>query len=197
MVAKIVFLFGFIASATCMVLHQAPIPLYVPIQYEEPAPNYNFGYQVNDPHTGDYKRQHEIRIGGAVLGQYSLLQPDGVTRTVEYRADDINGFNAVVNNEGTPYIAVPERQENGNGRQESGNGRQESGNGRQESGNGRQESGNGRQEDDSNRQFNSRPQVEQSWQGQSNEQQSTPTPLTISHTSLIHESYSKGHRSWA
>ncbi|KPI96687.1 Cuticle protein 18.6, isoform B [Papilio xuthus] len=177
MVAKLVFLFGFIASSTCMVLHQAPIPLYVPIQYEDPAPNYNFGYQVSDPHTGDYKRQHESRIGGTVLGQYSLLQPDGVTRTVEYRADDVNGFNAVVNNEGTPYIATPERQDNGNVQQENGN---------------------GRQEDDSNRQSNARPQVEQSWQGQGpNEQQSSPTPLTISHTSLIHESYSKGHKSWA
>ncbi|XP_013135959.1 PREDICTED: uncharacterized protein LOC106101325 [Papilio polytes] len=111
MVQKLVILSGLIMSAACMVLHQTPISLYVPIQFEEPAPNYNFAYQVNDPHTGDYKRLHETRNGGIVQGQYSLLQPDGVTRTVDYSADDFNGFNAVVNNQGRPISEHTERQE--------------------------------------------------------------------------------------
>lgn len=30
------------------------------------------------------------------IGQYSLVEPDGSVRTVDYTADDHNGFNAVV-----------------------------------------------------------------------------------------------------
>ncbi|CAH2056566.1 unnamed protein product, partial [Iphiclides podalirius] len=99
-------------SASCMVLHQAQLPVFLPIQYHEvPPPQYNFAYEVNDPQTGDFKRQQESRQGGTVLGQYSLLQPDGVTRTVDYRADDHTGFNAVVNNEGRPNNAPSDREE--------------------------------------------------------------------------------------
>lgn len=31
-----------------------------------------------------------------VSGQYSLVEPDGSVRTVDYTADDVHGFNAVV-----------------------------------------------------------------------------------------------------
>lgn len=34
------------------------------------------------------------------LGQYSLVEPDGSLRTVDYAADDINGFNAIVSKSG-------------------------------------------------------------------------------------------------
>ncbi|KAJ8726631.1 hypothetical protein PYW07_001329 [Mythimna separata] len=56
----------------------------------------SFAYDVADPNTGDYKSQVETRVGGAVSGQYSLLDADGTKRTVDYTADDVNGFNAVV-----------------------------------------------------------------------------------------------------
>ena len=46
--------------------------------------------------TGDVKSQSETRDGGVVKGQYSLVEPDGSVRTVDYTADDVNGFNAVV-----------------------------------------------------------------------------------------------------
>ncbi|CAK1593554.1 unnamed protein product [Parnassius mnemosyne] len=157
MVQKLAIFSGLIVSATCMVLHLAPSPEYFPIQYQEQPPNYNFAYEVNDPHTGDFKRQQESRRGGTVLGQYSLLQPDGVTRIVNYRADDHTGFKAVVNNEGRPNNAPSDEQvENDNVASE--------------------------------RQPNDRPQVEESWQTP-DDQQATPTPLTISHTSLIHRAY--------
>lgn len=41
--------------------------------YAEPeAPaNYDFGYSVNDPHTGDSKSQQETRHGDAVQGNWS------------------------------------------------------------------------------------------------------------------------------
>ncbi|CAG9857153.1 unnamed protein product [Phyllotreta striolata] len=57
---------------------------------------YTFGYSVDDPFTGDSKAQVETRNGGLVQGTYSLNDPDGTRRTVDYTADDINGFNAVV-----------------------------------------------------------------------------------------------------
>lgn len=59
----------------------------------------SFAYDVADPNTGDYKSQVESRIGGTVKGQYSLIDPDGTKRIVDYTADDINGFNAVVRKE--------------------------------------------------------------------------------------------------
>lgn len=55
-------------------------------------PKYNFAYSVADPHTGDNKSQHESRDGDAVHGQYSLVQPDGSVRTVDYSADAHNGY---------------------------------------------------------------------------------------------------------
>lgn len=87
-----------------MLLHQPPLSPIVGVQYDNP--NYNFAYDVNDPHTGDIKNQHESRRGDSVLGQYSLLQPDGTRRTVDYRADDHNGFTATVNNDGRPITHV-------------------------------------------------------------------------------------------
>lgn len=63
-------------------------------------PNYLFNYGVNDVHTGDVKSQWETRDGDRVRGRYSLLEADGSTRTVEYTADDLNGFNAVVSKTG-------------------------------------------------------------------------------------------------
>ncbi|XP_063238442.1 cuticle protein 19-like [Bacillus rossius redtenbacheri] len=59
-------------------------------------PKYGFEYGVADPHTGDVKSQSEQRDGDAVEGQYSLVEPDGSTRLVQYRADDHSGFQAVV-----------------------------------------------------------------------------------------------------
>ncbi|CAG4977194.1 unnamed protein product [Colias eurytheme] len=59
-------------------------------------PKYAFDYSVSDPHTGDHKTQWETRDGDVVRGAYSLAEPDGSTRIVEYTADKINGFNAVV-----------------------------------------------------------------------------------------------------
>ncbi|CAK1544255.1 unnamed protein product [Leptosia nina] len=56
----------------------------------------SFEYGVADPLTGDYKSQSESRVGGTVRGQYSLIEPDGTKRVVDYTADDVNGFNAVV-----------------------------------------------------------------------------------------------------
>nr|XP_026485913.1 paternally-expressed gene 3 protein-like [Vanessa tameamea] len=61
-------------------------------------PRYAFEYGVNDPHTGDIKQQKEQRDGDVVKGQYSLVEPDGSVRTVDYIADWETGFHANVHN---------------------------------------------------------------------------------------------------
>ncbi|XP_026819460.1 uncharacterized protein LOC113558152 [Rhopalosiphum maidis] len=59
--------------------------------------SYHFAYAVEDPLTGDVKSQNEVSDGrGTVRGTYSLIEPDGSTRVVEYSADDEHGFNAEV-----------------------------------------------------------------------------------------------------
>lgn len=58
--------------------------------------SYAFEYGVSDPHTGDHKQQWETKDKeGTVRGSYSLLEPDGTTRIVDYIADE-HGFRAVV-----------------------------------------------------------------------------------------------------
>ena len=62
----------------------------------DPNPQYTYSYSVNDAITGDSKTATETRDGDKVTGSYSLVEPDGGVRTVTYTADDVNGFNAVV-----------------------------------------------------------------------------------------------------
>lgn len=57
--------------------------------------------------TGDQKSQHEVRDGGVVKGSYSVVEPDGSVRVVDYAADDVNGFNAVVKRIGPSTHAIP------------------------------------------------------------------------------------------
>lgn len=76
-------------------------------------PKYEFKYGVTDAHTGDQKSQVEERDGDVVKGQYSLVEPDGTIRTVDYTSDPHNGFNAVVTRSGhaahpaTPIAVAP------------------------------------------------------------------------------------------
>ncbi|XP_022900844.2 larval cuticle protein A3A-like [Onthophagus taurus] len=70
-------------------------------------PKYAYNYGVSDGVTGDTKVQQEIRDGDAVRGMYSLVEPDGSLRVVEYAADDANGFNAVVKKVGPNVHAPP------------------------------------------------------------------------------------------
>lgn len=65
----------------------------------DPHPQYKYSYDVQDAVSGDSKNQIEERDGDVVRGEYSLIDADGYKRTVQYTADPINGFNAVVNRE--------------------------------------------------------------------------------------------------
>jgi len=64
--------------------------------YQHARPSYAFDYGVKDHNTGDIKSQKEVRDGGVVKGQYSLVEPDGSIRVVDYKADDVHGFQAQV-----------------------------------------------------------------------------------------------------
>ncbi|CAH2087548.1 unnamed protein product [Euphydryas editha] len=99
MAAKFIFVLSLAVAASAV-----PLVPVAKIAYAEPeAPaHYEFQYSVHDEHTGDIKQQQEARAGDDVHGSYSLVQPDGVHRIVEYTSDKVNGFNAIVRYEGHP-----------------------------------------------------------------------------------------------
>ncbi|XP_034485377.1 cuticle protein-like isoform X2 [Drosophila innubila] len=118
MAFKFVFALAFVAVASAGYVPQAyhaavaaPVATYaapvavaqkVVVKSDEtydPHPQYRFSYGVDDQVTGDSKAQVEERDGDVVRGEYSLVDADGYKRTVQYTADPINGFNAVVNRE--------------------------------------------------------------------------------------------------
>ncbi|XP_065074933.1 cuticle protein 18.6-like [Ochlerotatus camptorhynchus] len=87
---------------------------------------YKFEYGVKDPHTGDHKSQWEISNEHGLKGGYTLDEPDGTKRYVEYKADKWNGFQAIVKrighavhpqSYGAPFVVRHEdqHQQNGNG----------------------------------------------------------------------------------
>ncbi|XP_047107055.1 cuticle protein 21-like [Schistocerca piceifrons] len=82
----------------------AAVPAAVAAEYD-PHPQYSYAYDVQDALTGDSKTQHESRDGDVVQGSYSLVEPDGSVRTVDYTADPVNGFNAVVHKEAGAHPA--------------------------------------------------------------------------------------------
>ncbi|XP_045493349.1 extensin-1-like [Colias croceus] len=112
-------------AAPAQVYHAAPAPVAyhaAPVHYAAPVakvlaqpeefahPKYDFSYAVSDPHTGDDKQQQESRDGDVVKGSYSFHEADGSIRTVEYSADDHNGFNAVVHNSAPTAAPVVYKQ---------------------------------------------------------------------------------------
>lgn len=76
--------YNHVAAAPIKYVHQEPhavkyveSPQYVKqVEYEQPA-QYEYGYDVNDPHTGDVKSHTEKRNGNTVSGRYEVLDPDG------------------------------------------------------------------------------------------------------------------------
>uniref|UniRef100_A0A2A4JZN9 Cuticle protein n=1 Tax=Heliothis virescens TaxID=7102 RepID=A0A2A4JZN9_HELVI len=101
MVAKFLIVLSLAVAA-----YAVPLVAVAPAEYAAPA-HYEFSYSVHDEHSGDVKQQQEARAGDAVHGSYSLVQPDGVHRIVEYTADKEHGFNANVRYEGTPVHTAP------------------------------------------------------------------------------------------
>ncbi|XP_017778971.1 PREDICTED: uncharacterized protein LOC108564433 isoform X2 [Nicrophorus vespilloides] len=58
--------------------------------------SYSFKYSVDEPKLGIVTHHWEERNGGKVRGGYSLLEPNGKVRVVEYQVDGNKGFKAFV-----------------------------------------------------------------------------------------------------
>ncbi|KAE8573362.1 larval cuticle protein A2B [Halyomorpha halys] len=95
-----------LAVAHAPVATVAHAPVAVADEYD-PHPSYSFSYSVNDAVTGDSKGQTETRDGDVVQGSYSLAEPDGSIRTVDYTADPVNGFNANVHKDAPAAHTAP------------------------------------------------------------------------------------------
>nr|QGT33376.1 cuticular protein 23 [Microplitis mediator] len=96
---------GSVKAAVVPVAPAAPVaPVLAKLEDFDAVPQYSFAYDVQDALTGDSKAQYETRNGDVVQGSYSLIEADGTRRIVDYTADPVNGFNAVVNRE--PAVAV-------------------------------------------------------------------------------------------
>ncbi|CAH2107163.1 unnamed protein product [Euphydryas editha] len=93
------------AAPAAVAYHATPVTKVIAQAEEIAYPKYEYSYSVADGHSGDNKQQQEIRDGDVVKGSYSFHEADGSVRTVEYSADDHNGFNAVVHN--TAPTAAP------------------------------------------------------------------------------------------
>jgi hypothetical protein len=68
---------------------------------------YEFSYEVHDVKHGDIKHQKESRDGDHVVGEYSLIEPDGHRRTVKYSSDKHTGFIAEVHREKVEGYQAP------------------------------------------------------------------------------------------
>lgn len=110
---KIIAFAAFIAVVRAGLLAPAPLAaVAAPVAEEyDPHPQYSYGYDIHDALTGDSKSHHETRDGDVVQGSYSLVDPDGTRRIVEYVADWATGFHAVVRKEplavAAPVAAAP------------------------------------------------------------------------------------------
>ncbi|XP_074099143.1 cuticle protein-like [Cotesia typhae] len=111
-----IFLFAVVISVSSVKAGVVPVtpavpvpaaPVLAKIEDFDAAPQYSFAYDVKDSLTGDSKAQYETRNGDVVQGSYSLIEADGTRRIVDYTADPVNGFNAVVNREPAVAVAAP------------------------------------------------------------------------------------------
>lgn len=79
------------------------IPHQLDGQNNDETSSYQFGYEVNAIETGDVKQHIETRRKNEVKGAFFLIEPNGVSRFVQYIANS-NGFNAVARHQfGTRY----------------------------------------------------------------------------------------------
>ncbi|XP_044263675.1 uncharacterized protein LOC123010669 [Tribolium madens] len=77
------------------------------VAFSEAIPaNYDFSYDVSNSHS-----RKEIADGNTIKGSYTVVDPNGVTRTVHYTADDTNGFVANIEEVGHYKQRHEEHQE--------------------------------------------------------------------------------------
>lgn len=90
--------FKFIVFVTVLAFASAGV---LPENFEQndPHPNYEFSYSVDDQESGDVKSQQENRDGENVQGQYTINDADGYKRIVDYSVSGESGFRAMVRRE--------------------------------------------------------------------------------------------------
>ncbi|KAG7171621.1 transcription factor SPT20 homolog [Homarus americanus] len=71
------------------------------VAYNDPDPEYMWAYEVDAKSTGDKKSAREERRGDVVVGQYSVMDPDGSFRIVDYSVAPDTGFRATVTKHST------------------------------------------------------------------------------------------------
>ncbi|CAL7941285.1 unnamed protein product [Xylocopa violacea] len=110
-IKQVIIVLAICAIATCkggaIPLPAVPLAKLAPVDPRlnyDPHPQYTYAYDVQDSLTGDSKTQQETRNGDIVSGSYSFIEADGTRRIVEYTADPVNGFNAVVHREPVAVI---------------------------------------------------------------------------------------------
>ena len=105
---------------TPVVIHLQPAVVNIPSSTRHfnvhDDSNYDYKYAVSDMMTGDMKTHKETRRGDEVQGQYTMLDSDGYHRTVNYRANDRDGFDADVRREPAyPALSYANNQQHFNG----------------------------------------------------------------------------------
>ncbi|XP_050669041.1 uncharacterized protein LOC126968216 [Leptidea sinapis] len=98
--AKLLKILVFLVQILLCVCQEQTIQEISGQEQQDNNPSYSFGYGVSDIRTGDIKTVWEEKEGDTVKGHYSVIEPDGSMRTVEYSAGPNTGFTAVVNNDG-------------------------------------------------------------------------------------------------
>lgn len=94
-----------VLAFVCAFVSGSPAPQLPAEEGEQDAfPQYQYNYAINDPISRDTKSHSEFRYGDTVRGSYSVMDPDGTFRQVDYVADDANGFQATVSK--TPLAAA-------------------------------------------------------------------------------------------
>ncbi|XP_055605938.1 cuticle protein 8-like [Uranotaenia lowii] len=96
MLKHVTILVCFGAIALALPYKSDPEPHHVEHHETHSHPLYQFEYGVKDGHTGDYKSQWEHRDGDQVKGLYTLVEPDGGHRIVEYQSDNHGGIDIQV-----------------------------------------------------------------------------------------------------
>nr|XP_022906635.1 larval cuticle protein A2B-like [Onthophagus taurus] len=66
------------------------------LEYDTSHQNYQWGYDIQDEITGDFKSQEERKEGDILRGFYSFIEADGSKRIVRYIVHPKLGFNAIV-----------------------------------------------------------------------------------------------------
>nr|AYA49961.1 cuticular protein 70 [Leptinotarsa decemlineata] len=107
MISKVFFIAALACASQAAVSRVVPVVAKISDDTVDLSPQYSYAYDVQDALTGDSKAHLESRNGDIVKGQYSLNDPDGTRRIVDYTADPVNGFRAVVRKEPSTAIAEP------------------------------------------------------------------------------------------